>query len=46
MESCIVVLLNITMLLLDVGFPRGSTDKESAYSAEDTGDMGSIPGSG
>ena len=29
-----------------VGFPDGSVDKESACSAEDTGDMDLIPGSG
>ena len=28
------------------GFPDGSTGKESAYNAEDTGDSDSIPGSG
>ena len=27
-----------------VGFPDGSVDKESACSAEDTGDMGLVPG--
>ena len=31
---------------LKVGFPSGSDDKESAYSAGDVRDMGSIPGSG
>ena len=29
-----------------LGFPGGSVGKESACSAGDTGDMGSIPGSG
>ena len=28
------------------GMPNGSAGKESAYSAGDTGDAGSIPGSG
>ena len=28
-----------------MGFTDGSTVKESAYKAEDTGDAGSIPGS-
>ena len=28
------------------GFPGGSVDKESTCNAGDTGDMGSIPGSG
>ena len=28
------------------GFPNGSADKEYAYNAGDTGDAGSIPGSG
>ena len=29
-----------------MGFPEGSVDKESACNAGDTGDAGSIPGSG
>ena len=29
-----------------MGFPHGSADKESTCKAEDTGNMGSIPGSG
>ena len=29
-----------------MGFPNGSTGKESAYNAGDTGDVGSIPGWG
>ena len=30
----------------DWGFPSGSVDKKSAWSAGETGDVGSIPGSG
>ena len=36
----------ICMLQVFWGFPCGSMGKESACSAGDTGDMGSIPGSG
>ena len=33
-------------LLKSIGFPGGSTGKESSCNAGDTGDMGVIPGSG
>ena len=31
---------------MNIYFPNGSASKESACNAEDTGDTGSIPGSG
>ena len=33
-------------LFLEMGFPGGSVDKEPAFNAGDSGDMGLIPGSG
>ena len=44
--TAVIILSSKLQIKGQKGFPGGSMGKESTYSEGDTGDMGSIPGSG
>ena len=41
----VALLFKFSALMLKIGFPHGSDDKETSGNAGDTGEAGSIPGS-